>query len=127
MLLKVSLLFCRARMSRRAVTKAACLLGTSALLIYAVVYSSVFFRNPSSHLFPRVERAPVNAILDKLDGIERWIYRIGESVQENVSDWCELYSFLENNIKKIRPHFLSKQLYPIRETTPISVLHPVGI
>lgn len=65
-------------MRSRGAAKAACVLGTSALLMYAMFYFTMFLKNPTPDLLPRLERAAEHTILDKLEGIERQIDQIGE-------------------------------------------------
>lgn len=64
----------------RGAAKAACFLGTSAFLIYALFYFTVFLRNPILDLLPRLEREVENTILDKLEVIERQIDQLGKLV-----------------------------------------------
>lgn len=66
-------------MRSRGVAKGACILSSSALFFYAVLYVTMFLRNPTPpDLLPRLERAGEHAILEKLEGLERQIDQIGE-------------------------------------------------
>ncbi|XP_060740780.1 probable polypeptide N-acetylgalactosaminyltransferase 8 isoform X1 [Tachysurus vachellii] len=76
-------------MRSRLVTKAACFLGTSALLIYALDYFVVFLRNPSPNLFPRLGRETEHTILDKLDGIERQIDHIAKLLELGIQKFSQ--------------------------------------
>ncbi|XP_047658189.1 probable polypeptide N-acetylgalactosaminyltransferase 8 [Tachysurus fulvidraco] len=103
-------------MRSRVVTKAACLLGTSALLIYALDYFVIFLRNPSSNLFPSLGREAEHTILDKLDGIERQIDRIAKSLELGIqksSQSGEKHLGVEEEKKKKKRVF--KKLFPNSE------------
>lgn len=80
-------------MRSRGVAKAVCLLSTSGLFIYALGYLTIFLRNPTSDLPPRLERAAEHNILDKLAGLERQIDEIGESGDVRYTEQCVCMEF----------------------------------
>ncbi|MCJ8734437.1 hypothetical protein PDJAM_G00235360 [Pangasius djambal] len=101
-------------MRSRGVAKAACFLSTSALLMYAVFYFTIFLRNPSPNLLQglRLERAAEHTILDKLEGIERQINQIAKELRsQKVSQSGEDRPAVETKTQVVSKLFPNSELF----------------
>ncbi|KAF7707671.1 probable polypeptide N-acetylgalactosaminyltransferase 8 [Silurus meridionalis] len=102
------------RMRSRGVAKAACFLSTSALLMYVLLFSTIFSRNPSPNLLPRLERENEHTILDKLEGIERQINQLAKNLELNiqkVSQFGEKRPTVTQKQREVRKLFPDSELF----------------